>query len=249
MALNQMNEEFNDPFETYFSHLKGGRRIAYDVSASFILRLIRLQRRLLGAKRLVNERIIEYPYVFRRLKPDGVVLDIGCTSSRLPIQLASLGYEVHGLDLLEYPFTHPNFHFHKSDLFMWKPPCKFDSIILLSVIEHFGLGVYGDSKIAGDRDKEAIERITSWLKPHGQLLITTTFGKPRITHKHRIYNKERLDYILPRSLYKRIDEQYHQRINQHWLPSTPQALYDIDSPSLPCNGSVVFDMEKIEHEV
>lgn len=245
MALNQMNEEFNDPFETYFQNLKGGRRLYYNLSTSLILRLIRLQRRLLGARRLVNERVIEYPYIFRRIRPGGVVLDIGCTSSRLPIQLASLGYEVHGLDLLDYPFVHPNFHFHKANLFEWKPDHQFDSIILLSVIEHFGLGIYGDRKMTGDKDKQAIEQITQWLKPHGQLLVTTTYGKPSITHKHRIYDKKRLDYIFPRSIYKRIDEQYHQRINNHWMPSTSLALDNIDSSSLPANGSVVFDMEKI----
>lgn len=245
MALNQMNEEFNDPFETYFPNLKGGKRIGYNISTSLILRLIRLQRRFLGSKRLVNERVIEYPYIFRRLKSSGVVLDIGCTSSRLPIQLASLGYEVHGLDLLEYPFVHPHFHFHKKNLFEWIPERQFDSVILLSVIEHFGLGIYGDAKMAGDKDKEAVERITPWLKPRGQLLVTTTYGKPCITHKHRIYNKERLDYIFPRSVYKRVDERYYQRIKQHWVPSTEQALCGIDSSSLPCNGLVVLDMEKI----
>ncbi|MEK7083515.1 MAG: class I SAM-dependent methyltransferase [Patescibacteria group bacterium] len=245
MALNQMNEEFNDAFETYFPRLKGGRRIGYNISTSLILRLIRLQRRFLGGRRLVNERVIEYPYIFQRLKPNSVVLDIGCTSSRLPIQLASLGHEVHALDLLEYPFVHPNFHFHKANLFEWKPDRQFDSIILLSVIEHFGLGIYGDAKMAGDKDKEAIERITSWLKPHGQLLVTTTYGKPCITHKHRIYDKARLDYIFPASVFKRVDERYHQRINGHWAPSTSLALRDIDSSSLPANGSIVLDMEKI----
>src|SRR5688572_9338770 len=103
------------------------------------------------------------------------VLDIGCIPSRLPVQVASLGYEVHALDTREYRFTHPNLTFHHSDLFQWTPEIKYDVIVLVSVIEHFGLGAYWDV-VVPDADKQAVDVITQWLAPGGQLLVSVPFG-------------------------------------------------------------------------
>jgi 2-polyprenyl-3-methyl-5-hydroxy-6-metoxy-1,4-benzoquinol methylase len=36
------------------------------------------------------------------------ILDFGCTRSELVLQFASFGYEVWGIDLRDYFFTHPN---------------------------------------------------------------------------------------------------------------------------------------------
>lgn len=245
MALNQMNEEFNDPFETYFPRMRGVKRALLRLSTSAILGAIRGQRNLLGGQRRVNERILEYPYIFSRIRPGVSVLDIGCTSSRLPIQLASLGYDMHGVDLIDYPFSHPNFLFYKKDIFEWEPGRTFDSIILLSTIEHFGLGIYGDDPRSGDMDKVAVRRIGSWLKKGGQMLVTTPFGRPRITAKHRIYDAARLARVFPASVFRRVDERYFLRQGLHWAPSNADALKDVDSPHNPPNGVVLLDLEKI----
>lgn len=240
-----MNEQFNDAFQTYFPKLHGLKGVVYRASTSTILRAIRMQRRVLGGELKINERILEYPYIFNRIRPSGKVLDIGCTSSRLPIQLASLGYETHGVDLLDYPFAHPNFHFHKEDIFEWEPKEKFDIIILLSTIEHFGLGVYGDDPRAGDMDKRAVERIASWMKPGGQMLVTTPFGRPRITPKHRIYDEKRLAEVFPTALFARADERYFERKGMHWMPSTKERVAGLDSPENPPRGVVAFDLQKL----
>lgn len=204
-----------------------------------------MQRKILGGNLLVNERILEYPYIFQRMRPEGTVLDVGCSSSRLPIQLASLGYKVHGVDMLNYPFTHPNFTFHKEDIFEWKPEIKFEIVILLSTIEHFGLGVYGDEARKGDLDKLAVERITEWMETCGQLLVTTPFGKPRITPKHRIYDSERLAYLFPPEKFKHVDERYFERVGLHWIPASAEKLRNVDSPENPPKGVVVLDLKKL----
>ena len=49
----------------------------------------------------MNERIIEVPFAIHALSalPRGSrVLDLGCTESSLPMQLAALGYQVTGFD-------------------------------------------------------------------------------------------------------------------------------------------------------
>ena len=98
MSLNQMNEQLNDAFETYFPKFGPLRRFAYKLINLLLLKGLRLRTRVFAGCLLVNERIVEYPQIFQWLRPGSVVLDIGCVTSRLPIQLASLGYEVHGVD-------------------------------------------------------------------------------------------------------------------------------------------------------
>lgn len=238
-----MNEEFNDAFQTYFPPLNRAQKILYGAFTSFILRSIKAHRKLFGGKLLVNERVIEYPYIFQRIKPGAKVLDIGCVSSRLPIQLASLGHEVHGVDVQDYPFRHTNFHFHKEDIFRWNPTEKFDSIILLSTIEHFGLGGYGDS-VVEDPDTKAVERITGWLKPGGQTLVTTPFGRPGQTSKHRIYDRARLKRVFEDDKFIWKDERYFQRADGNWVPSSEEKLRAVESRSYPVNGVVFLDLEK-----
>lgn len=243
MALNQMNEEFNDAFQTYFPPQNRVRKIVYGGFTSFVLKSIKIHRKLFGGKLAVNERVIEYPYIFQRIKPGAKVLDIGCVSSRLPIQLASLGHETHGVDVQEYPFRHKNFHFHKEDIFRWNPVISFDSIVLISTIEHFGLGGYGDA-VVEDPDRRAIERITRWLKLGGQMLVTTPFGKPGQTSKHRIYDRARLKRVFPDDKFIWKDERYFQRLDGSWIPSSEDKLRTVESKSYPVNGVVFLDLEK-----
>ena len=243
MALNQMNEEFNDAFQTYFPPLGRVQRVIYSILTSGILKIIKIQRKLFGGKLSVNERIIEYPYIFQRIRPNACVLDIGCVSSRLPIQLASLGHEVHSVDVQEYPFKHKNFYFHKEDIFRWNPTERFDSVLLISTIEHFGLGGYGDS-VVEDPDTRAVQRFAGWLKQGGQILVTTPFGKPGQTSKHRIYDRARLKRVFPDDKFIWKDERYFQRVDGSWIPSTEEKLRTIESKSYPVNGVVFLDIEK-----
>ena len=209
MSLNQMNEYFNDAFETYFPEMGPVRHFVYRVLNKTIRTSFKWRVDLLDGKLLINERIVEYPQIFQLIKPSGVVLDIGCMTSRLPLQLASLGYQVHGIDFRMYPFKHPNFHFHKGDVLSWSPKQSFDIILLISAIEHFGLGDYGDP-VMDDADKVAVDKISSWLSKDGQFLVSVPFGKPAITSKQRVYDMERLKYVF--SGFEWIDQKYFKRI-------------------------------------
>src|SRR4030042_5037324 len=54
-----------------------------------------------------NERIVEIPFVYQNLNlpKKAKVLDFGCCESKVSIELSSLGYNVTGVDLNDYPFT------------------------------------------------------------------------------------------------------------------------------------------------
>lgn len=238
MSFNQMNEQFNDAFETIFPEKGFLGRYGMKMLTVFIRFLMMVRVGIWGGKSFINERIVEYPQIFQLLKPSGTVLDIGCVTSRLPIQLASLGYRVYGLDTRSYSFTHPNFHFYKGDIFTWEPDVKFDIILLISTLEHFGLGGYGDITMK-DADKIAIQKISKWLSPGGQLLVTLPFGKAGITTKHRIYDSARIKYVF--SGFTPAFQGYFMRVNGNWQPSSAEELKDIASLAMPVNGVAIMD--------
>jgi hypothetical protein len=239
MPLNQMSEHFNDAFEIYFPRQRFFERAFFRAANLAVMQAFRLRQRVFRGELLVNERIVEYPVVLRWIKEGGRVLDIGCVSSRLPIQLASLGYEVHALDTREYGFTHPNLTFHRSDVFQWTPKVKYDVIVLVSVIEHFGLGGYGDI-VAPDADRQAVELITEWLAPDGQLLVSVPFGVASLTKKYRIYDSAGLRQLFGHLQWVR--QRYFARRAGAWLPGDPAEVEKIPSPDLPANGVAILDV-------
>lgn len=61
------------------------------------------------------------------------------------------------------------------------------SVSCMHVVEHIGLGRYGD-KIDPEGDKKAIKELIRVLKYNGDLLFVTPIGKPKIFfNAHRVY--------------------------------------------------------------
>lgn len=241
MSLNQLNDDLNDAFETYYRSRNPLIRLPYLAYSGVLLALHRLRARIFGGRRLVNERIVEYPLALRWIRPEGRVLDIGCVSSRLPIQLASLGYAVDGLDVRDYPFQHPNFTMHVGDIFKWSPNGQFDIVLLVSTIEHFGLGGYGDL-VKSEADAEAVERIRSWMKPGAQLIVSVPYGLPCVTHLHRIHTRGSLEKLF--GAFDWIDAKYFTRRDGHWLSCTEEDAAQADSSTLPVNAVTVLNLQK-----
>jgi SAM-dependent methyltransferase len=79
-----------------------------------------------------------------------------------------------------------------------------DSIASLScmhVIEHIGLGRYGDP-LDPDGDLKAISELVRVLAPGGNLLVATPVGRPRVEfNAHRVYDHEAfVSYFAPLQL-------------------------------------------------
>ncbi len=144
-----------------------------------------------------SERMVEIPNILANIpRRKSKILDIGCRYSLLPLQLASLGHQVIGVDIHKYNGKHPNFSFVKMDFL--KTPFKagfFDLVISLSTIEHFGFGFYGEKKFA-DGDNRAVQRIHKILKKGGVFLLTAPFGKPIDSAWYRVYNLTRIKNLL-----------------------------------------------------
>lgn len=155
-----------------------------------------------------SERIIERAWVLRRLeglKIGSRILDVGCAESLVSMELASNGFLVTGVDVRHFPLSHPNFHFIQGDITTAPlEPGFFDAAILLSTIEHIGLGWYGDPK-GEDQQAAAMAQIYRLLKPGGRLLVTVPFGKPAITPLHRIFDPPGLRKLLEKFKIKSLE--------------------------------------------
>lgn len=176
-----------------------------------------------------TERIVEIPEMLRSIPvKNAKILDVGCRYSLLPIQLASLGNEVYGIDIYAYKRRHPNFHFTKSDFLEAKfKRSFFDVVISLSTIEHIGLGFYGE-KANIDGDRKAIEKIKSLSKRGGILLLTAPFGKPRDSTWYRVYDKKRLLKLLDGFKIREMHI-YRKNSDEFWVPVSLKEAETIDS--------------------
>lgn len=128
------------------------------------------------------------------------ILEVGAHDEPLSNILAGLGYNVTGIDLREYDTKQSvqNYHYIQADFcdlpddFLRENTGKFDSIIAISAIEHFGLTTYGEGRQHPYYDVIAMRIIRQLLKMNGTCYITVPYG-----HKHvdvdihwRIYNSE-----------------------------------------------------------
>jgi ubiquinone/menaquinone biosynthesis C-methylase UbiE len=149
-------------------------------------------------------RIIEYDFAYRNIRNNSKsqkILDIGCSESKFPITLAQRGYEVYGIDVGHYKGA-KNFTFVQGDIrkttFLNN---YFDTITVISTIEHIGLGRY-DDPLASEGDKETLGEIKRILKYGGQCLFTIPCGKDTIcfskegTPMGRVYSTNSLIRLL-----------------------------------------------------
>lgn len=147
---------------------------------------------------VVNERIAEVPFVYRALADvprSARVLDVGCRESTVALSLATLGYEVTGVDLRPYPLSHPNLTVHVGEIAGISGDEIYDVVISLSTVEHIGVGSY-DGAVDSDGDLRAMERIRQLCRIGGRLVFSAPYGAFRITELERIYDASRLDLLL-----------------------------------------------------
>ena len=176
---------------------------------------------------VTTERVVEYPFVFQNL--DGVtgpILDIGCCGSGLPISLASRGFRVFGLDFNPYPFRHPNFRAIRGDAM--RCPFRtggFGAVLAISVIEHLGVGHYGDPAAAAG-DRIAVREIARLLRPAGLAVITVPFGVARTDDFQRVYDPPRLAALLAPFSVIRIE--YAWSREGLWMPCTEAEAAMVD---------------------
>ena len=167
----------------------------------------------------IGERIVEIPFLYKNLDFHKInrILDLGCVGSKISLQLASLGYDVVGIDYRPFIFKHKNLEFIQGNFFNIDLPSEsFDCAICISVVEHIGLPAYS-IKPFENGDKKAIEKIYNLLKKGGKLILTVPFGKAIINQFERNYNEKSLNQLIKKF---KIDEfKIFERSKGGWMLS------------------------------
>lgn len=148
----------------------------------------------------VNERIVELPFALSRLgrlDPPARILDVGGAESTFALSAASLGYRVTAVDPQGIPYEHPNLDGFSCLLEDWDSDDEpFAAVFLISAIEHFGLGAYGERTADEQADSAALARVRELLTDDGLLILTTPYGEASIDDFERVYDDAGLDQLL-----------------------------------------------------
>jgi len=183
-------------------------------------------------------RLIEYHFIHSNIEPDVKlkILDVGCAGTTLPIELASQGHEVYGIDGMPYR-KQQNFTFIQGTLeYMPFNNDFFDIVTAVSTIEHVGLGRYGDP-ISPEGDKKAVEEIKRVVKPEGRIVITIPSGKDAICYSkdgiplHRVYSPISLIKLL--SGLKILEISYIVKRGKIWFPATVKEAESVAENAKP----------------
>jgi len=99
-----------------------------------------------------------------------------------PLKVELSGLECKGGDILSLSF----------------PDDSIESISCLHVVEHIGLGRYGDA-LDADGSKKALKELERVLMPGGRLYLSMPVGRERVCfNAHRVYSVQSILQMLPR---------------------------------------------------
>lgn len=190
--------------------------------------LIRLGlRKVFEPGMVTTERVVEYPFVFQNLSGvRGPILDVGCCHSRMPLALASRGFQVVGIDVAPYPYAHPGMQAVQCDV-MRIPFAgrSFSAVLAISVIEHIGIGHYQDPSDA-QGDQAAMAELARVLRSDGRLLLSVPFGVPMINDFMRVYDPPRLRALLAPFRVRSVE--YAKSAGGLWAPCAEHEAVSVD---------------------
>lgn len=180
-------------------------------------------------------RMIEYSFVIGKLASleKGRVLDVGCVArlNFLPATLASIGWEVYGIDVRQFNFRFPNFHFVLGDITRTNFPDNFfNAVYAVSTLEHIGLsGRYGISNYDPQGDTKALREIRRILRGDGRLLVTLPCGKEtRQTTLNRVYTRDSLGKLF--SDWEIKDKIFYTQDNEgFWVPVVVEEVWGTET--------------------
>jgi SAM-dependent methyltransferase len=185
----------------------------------------------------MDERVIEYPWVYSRLSGDpGLMLDAGAALNhgflvrRLPVSKAKLSIctlapekQCHWRRSISYVFCDLRSCTFRSGIF--------DSIVSISTIEHIGLDntmLYTTDETKHENDSEgfraAVREFRRLIRPGGVCFITVPYGKACNRGWFQVFDATMIRTVLDEfhPVHQEID--YFGYSPDGWHPSDPAAL-------------------------
>jgi hypothetical protein len=150
---------------------------------------------------LVNERIVEQPFVFGAIAGLGGparILDVGGSESTVGLSLATLGHDVTIVDPRAHPLAHPNLAHAACRLDELPAGVEpFDAAVVLSAVEHFGLQHYDGASLLERLDLAAMASLRELVRPGGLLVLTVPFAaQPSVDDFQRVYDEDGVAQLL-----------------------------------------------------
>lgn len=187
----------------------------------------------------VDERIIEYPWLFSRLPEfPGTLLDAGSTLNHKLIlnqpKLQNKNVFISTLSPEENCFWSDGISYVYEDV---RDSCYkdylFDWIACISTLEHIGLNntiLYPGEKAKEEQDTssylDAILEFHRLLKPRGKLFLTIPFGIRDIRSWVRVFDKDEVDHILMTFNPYRYKMWVFRYTKDGWTPSSMEISKD-----------------------
>lgn len=204
-------------------------------------------RRLVNSENiLVTERVIEIPNAYLFLgefsKPGQSILEVGHVNSSFSLELATLGFQVTGIDLRKYPFAHDNLKSIVGNFLEYDFKQKFDWIISVSTIEHFGYNKRYGGQENQDRglDKIAFKKISKLLNDNGKFVLTIPYAANfRDDTWFKTYTRGSIEELLAVN-FNINQKSYFYRKSNEWLKAESTS----DDPKFPYDGVGIFLLTK-----
>jgi SAM-dependent methyltransferase len=183
----------------------------------------------------MTERVIEIPWVFRRVAArDGRVLDVG-TAHALDVYRRLLrrlpAGELHLVDLAPFDFEVAEAFVHQADIRALPFPAGFfDATLCISTLEHIGLdnSEYFDGRrdpADDEGDLTALRELARVTKPDGRVLVTVPGGKPGTYGWYRQYDRLTWEALTERAGLEIEEIEYFAHVAVHgWRPVQPAAI-------------------------
>lgn len=175
------------------SYAYGNRRSDRELRKCFpAIRLVENER-----GQMTTERVIEIPWMLMQLPQSGTILDVGSCDATYLADIPQPGRTLHCLDprnsniLLPPGVVWHNQNIIGNDL----PRQLYDAAVMVSVLEHIGLPVYGQTPFPNG-DELALAEVWELLKPGAPLIVTVPAGQLKASTWYRQYNPERLRQLF-----------------------------------------------------
>ncbi|HTU18587.1 MAG TPA: class I SAM-dependent methyltransferase [Gemmataceae bacterium] len=144
----------------------------------------------------ISARILEHIFLHTHLpRPPARLLALGCSNNTNAIEMASLGFQVVGVDARPLPVRHPNFTMIQTHLA--ELPFEdesFDGAVALSITEHGGLS-WSAPEERGAWVEELFAEVFRILKRGGRFIVTLPFGQQADTPMHPVHDGAQLDRL------------------------------------------------------